>query len=301
VGVAARLPACTVLVRKDGGEIAIDDSAAPIRGPDGEIMGAVLVFRDVTEKRKTDAALVRAERLASAGRLSASIAHEVNNPLEGLINLLYIARHVENFEDARGLLEKAEFEVGRVSHITRQALGFYKDTTSLSQFSLTEIIKQVVGFYQTRATTGHIRLECRVPADLMLTGSAGEVQQVLSNLLANSFDATPEHGHIRITAFASRGTDASPGNSVRIFVADTGTGIARDSIARLFDAFYTTKEKTGTGLGLWVTRQLTEKHGGSLRVRSRAEGTKTGTVFSIMLPAISVQLASSGKTAVAAP
>ena len=301
VGVAARLPACTVLVRKHGGEIAIDDSAAPIRGPDGEILGAVLVFRDVTEKRKTDAALVRAERLASAGRLSASIAHEVNNPLEGLINLLYIARHVENLEDARGLLEKAEFEVGRVSHITRQALGFYKDTTSLSQFSLTEVVKHVVGFYQSRATTGHIRLECRVPADLMLTGSAGEVQQVLSNLLANSFDATPEHGHIRITAFASRGTDASPGNSVRIFVADTGAGIARDSIAHLFDAFYTTKEKTGTGLGLWVTRQLTEKHGGSLRVRSRAEGTKTGTVFSILLPAISVQLASSGKTAVAAP
>lgn len=283
VGVTARLPAGTVLIRKDGGEISIDDSAAPIRGPDGEIMGAVLVFRDVTEKRKTDEALVRAERLASAGRLSASIAHEVNNPLEGLMNLLYIARRVESFDDARSLLEKAEFEVGRVSHITRQALGFYKDTTALSEFSLTEVVRQVVGFYQARAQTGHVSLECHVPDGLMLTGSSGEIQQVLSNLLANSFDATPEHGRIRVTAFATHG-------GVRIFVADTGSGIGDDGIAHLFDAFYTTKERTGTGLGLWVTKQLTDKHGGSLRVRSCAEGAKTGTIFSILLPAVSIQL-----------
>jgi len=295
VGVPSRLPAGILLVRKDGSEIAIDDSAAPIRGPDGEIMGAVLVFRDVTEKRKTDQALVRAERLASAGRLSAAIAHEVNNPLEGLINLLYIARRVDNFEDARSLMEKAEFEVGRVSHITRQALGFYKDTTALSQYSLTEVIKHMIGFYQSRAQTGQISLECRVAGDLVLTGSAGEVQQVLSNLLANSLDATPANGRIRITAFATRGVDRAVGDGVRIFVADTGAGISRDSIAHLFDAFYTTKEKTGTGLGLWVTKQLTEKHGGSLRVRSCAEGKKTGTVFSIVLPAISAQLAGSEK------
>jgi PAS domain S-box-containing protein len=287
LGIVAGLDEHILLVRKDLSEIAIDDSAAPIRDPDGELLGAVLVFRDVTGKRLADQALMRAERLAAAGRLSASIAHEVNNPLEGLMNLLYIARRLDNLAETQNLIEKAELEVGRVAHITRQALGFYQDTTALSEFSLSEVVKQVVSFYASRAALDHIQLESRIADGVNLNGSSGEVQQVLSNLLANSLDATPPHGKIRITVRRTRELGGAGREGVNIFVADTGCGINRDGMARMFEAFYTTKEKTGTGLGLWVTKQLAEKHGGSLRVRSRADGPKTGTVFKIFLPAVS--------------
>lgn len=282
-GIIAGTSNHTALIRRDGFEIAIEHSGASIQNKEGEMIGIVLIFRDITEKRRTDAAIMQAEKLASAGRLTASIAHEVNNPLEALMNLLYLARRTEDVSESRHLLSQAEPELARISHIARQSLGFYKDSTAMTEFDLSEVVRKVVDFYRPRGQINHVRLTTEISGDTAIIGSRGEVQQVLSNLLANSLDACIKDCVVRVRVRgATSPLDASEG--ARITVADNGCGISEAAMHRVFEAFYTTKGTTGTGLGLWVTRQLVEKHGGSMRLRSRSSGGSTGTVFSIFLP-----------------
>ncbi|WP_169305958.1 MULTISPECIES: ATP-binding protein [Acidobacterium] len=274
----------TLLIRKDGAQIPIDDSAAPIRNSDSNLIGVVLVFRDITAKKETERALLRAEKLASAGRLSASIAHEINNPLEALMNLLYLTRHMDNLTEVHEYLAQAESQLRRISHIARQSLGFYRDSTVRSTFSMRGVIGQAVEFYAARAAMQGVRMEVAAASDVYVFGSADEIMQVLSNLLANSLDAMPGSGIIRIHL---RQTTASPdgrADGVRLYVSDNGNGIHPEQRQQIFDPFFTTKGTTSTGLGLWVTQQLIEKHGGSVAVRSRTQGTWRGTFFRIYLP-----------------
>ena len=283
LGTVVGLANHTFLVSKNGTEICIDDSGAPIRDSSGTMIGVVLVFRDITERRMSEGALMRAEKLAAAGRLAASVAHEVNNPLEGLTNLVYIARRSEELDEIRHLLFQAENELSRIAHITRQSLGFYRETSIATHFSPAAVVREVSDFYAGRAASLGVTLLVNTNTEREVLGAAGELRQVLSNLLANGLDACSKGDTIRLEANSATDPRDRTRLGVRISVADTGFGIAPEHIGSIFEPFFTTKKDTGTGLGLWVSRELVEKHGGRLRVRSR-NLPKCGTVFSIFLP-----------------
>jgi PAS domain S-box-containing protein len=274
----------TILIRKDGAEFHIDDSAAPILNVNARMIGIVLVFRDISERHASELALMRAEKLASAGRLAAAIAHEVNNPLEGLVNLIYLARGEEDREKIRRHLTEADRELQRIAHITRQSLGFYRETSVAGSFRPDVVTREVFDFYSSRAATARVSLHVNIKTDQKAFGNQGEFRQVLSNLLANSLDACKEGDAIcvRVRAAVSPRDPALRG--VRVAVADTGCGIAPENMERIFEPFFTTKKDTGTGLGLWVSRELMEKCGGNLSVRSSVNGRRSGTVFSLFLP-----------------
>ncbi len=284
LGTVVGLANHTFLVSKNGDEICIDDSGAPIRDSSGKMIGVVLVFRDITDRRMSEGALMRAEKLAAAGRLAASVAHEVNNPLEGLTNLVYIARRSDEMDEVRQLLLQAEGELGRIAHITRQSLGFYREPTTPAHFKPATVVHEVSSFYGARAAMLGVTLVVNAATDREVLGAAGELRQILSNLLANSLDACAKGATIRIETHSAVDPRNPSRAGVRITIADTGTGIAPQHLKSIFEPFFTTKLDTGTGLGLWVSRELVEKHGGSLRVRSSTANSRCGTVFSIFLP-----------------
>jgi PAS domain S-box-containing protein len=285
LGTVVGLANHTFLVAKDGTEVCIDDSGAPIRDSEGHMIGIVLVFRDITERRVSEGALMQAEKLATAGRMAASVAHEVNNPLEGLTNLIYIARHSDDMPEVRQLLIQAESELGRIAHITRQSLGFYRETSGPAYFKPSAIVREVTKFYASRALSQGVTFVVNTNTEMEVLGISGELRQILSNLLANSLDACPRGATVRVETNSAVNPRNQESTGVRISVADTGCGIRPDHLESIFEPFFTTKKDTGTGLGLWVSRELVEKQGGSLRVRSRASDERSGTVFSIFLPA----------------
>jgi PAS domain S-box-containing protein len=278
----------TILASKGGTEFHIDDSAAPILDKEQRMIGIVLIFRDISERYASEQALVRAEKLASAGRLAAAIAHEVNNPLEGLVNLIYLAQGENNLQTIRRHLSEADRELQRIAHITRQSLGFYRENSSASLFRPDVVIREVFDFYSFRASQAGVSLNVNIKTEQKAWGNAGELRQVISNLLANSLDACSAGNAVcvRVRASYNPRNLAMPG--VRIVVADTGCGISPENLDRIFEPFFTTKKDTGTGLGLWVSRELIEKYGGQLSVRSCISVRRTGTVFSMFLPGASV-------------
>ena len=284
LGTVVGLANHTFLLSRKGKEICIDDSGAPIRDSAGKMIGVVLVFRDITERRMSEGALMRAEKLAAAGRLAASVAHEVNNPLEGLTNLVYIARRSDDLNESRRFLSQAEEELSRIAHITRQSLGFYRETSTPTTFKPALITREVTDFYTPRATRLGVSFIVNANTEREVLGSPGELRQILSNLLANSLDACPRGARIRIEANPALDPRNLSRAGVRITIADTGLGIPAENLANIFEPFFTTKKDTGTGLGLWVSRELVAKHGGSMRVRSRTSDPQCGTVFSIFLP-----------------
>jgi PAS domain S-box-containing protein len=284
LGTVVGLANHTFLVSRNGKEICIDDSGAPIGDSSGKTIGIVLVFRDITERRMSEVALMRAEKLAAAGRLAASVAHEVNNPLEGLTNLVYIAHRSDDLNEIRHFLSQAETELGRIAHITRQSLGFYRETSTPAPFKPATIVREVTDFYASRAARHGVTFIVNAKTERAVLGSAGELRQVLSNLLANSLDACASGARIRIEANSAIDPRDPSRAGVRITIADTGLGIPPEHLENIFEPFFTTKKDTGTGLGLWVSRELVEKHGGTMRVRSRTTDPLCGTIFSIFLP-----------------
>jgi PAS domain S-box-containing protein len=284
LGTVVGLANHTFLVARDGTEVSIDDSGAPIRDGSGNMIGIVLIFRNITERRMSEGALMRAEKLAAAGRLAATVAHEVNNPLEGLTNLVYIALRSNDLDEIRHLLAQAESELGRIAHITRQSLGFYRETSISAHFKPSTIVREVTDFYTSRAISLGISFIVNAKTERQVLGSAGELRQILSNLLANSLDACVRGSTIRVEASSALDPRDLSRPGVRITISDTGFGIPAKHLENIFEPFFTTKKDTGTGLGLWVSRELVEKHGGTLRVRSRTSNPFCGTVFSIFLP-----------------
>jgi signal transduction histidine kinase len=216
--------------------------------------------------------------------LAAAIAHEVNNPLEGLVNLIYLARGEEDMQKIRRHLTEADRELQRIAHITRQSLGFYRESSVAASFRPDVVAREVLDFYSSRAATSHVSLHVNIKTEQKAFGNPGELRQVLSNLLANSLDACKEGDAICVRVRAAVSPRDPSLRGVRIAVADTGCGIQPDYIERIFEPFFTTKQDTGTGLGLWVSRELMEKRGGSLTVRSSVDGRRAGTVFSLFLP-----------------
>jgi PAS domain S-box-containing protein len=270
--------------RKDSSEFPAIVSVTALRDEFEEIIGYLLIGTDNTARKLAEAALLRSEMLAMAGRMAASIAHEINNPLEATMNTLYLATTTANVPaEALEYLEIAEGELMRIAHITRQSLGFYREFSAATSNSVCDLIESVVNLLQAKIRSNGAIIEPQCEASMRVVGIAGELRQVLANLLANSLDAIGQDG--RIVVRATTWVDTKDGRRwVRVAVSDSGMGMTAETMRSIFDPFFTTKGTVGTGLGLWVCKQLVEKHGGSIRVRSNTDGLYRGTTFSVMLP-----------------
>ena len=273
----------TVRLHKDGHLIDVSLTVSPVRDSRGVVVGAAKIARDVTDQKKLEAAFHTSERLASVGRLAATIAHEINNPLEAVTNFIFLANAQPDLpEKARRYLAQADRELGRVTHIAQQTLGFYRDDSQPGPQAVAEVIDDVLAVYERKMAFKGLKVETQVESGLVIVSSEGMLRQVLSNLIANAIDACGDGGKVVLRAHPSRHfRDGRPG--IRIIVADNGIGIALKDQPRVFSPFFTTKKDVGTGLGLWVSRELVEKRGGRLWFRSR-QGPPSGTVMNIYLP-----------------
>jgi PAS domain S-box-containing protein len=271
----------TERLRKDGTLCPVQLSISPLRNARGEIIGAAAIARDISAERQSEEAIRRNEKLATAGRLAATMAHEINNPLEAVTNLLYLARH--DSSNAVEYLTQAEQEVGRVARLAQQTLGFVRDTSVPAEMDAAAVMDEILQLYSHKLQTRAIRIDRRYRGQCRVRGYSGELRQLLANLLMNAADAMPEGGTILVRCAHGHSWDNGR-KGVRITVADNGSGISQEDMRRIFEPFYTTKKDTGTGLGLWVSQGIVEKHGGSIRVRSRSEGRVTGTIFQIFIP-----------------
>lgn len=275
----------TVRITKTGERLNVSLSISPVRDEQGRIIGAAKIARDITENKKIEQALRTTEKLAAAGRLAATVAHEINNPLEAVTNLVYLARRdLPDDEKVAKHLQMAGRELDRVAHIARQTLGFYRDTSSPTTVRVAQTMDDLLLLYEKRFETRKITVDKRYEEDLEITALAGEIRQAFSNLISNATDAMPSGGVLVIRVSKSRRWNRPGAEGVRITVLDTGSGIAPQHKARLFQPFFTTKADVGTGLGLWITRGIVERHSGSIQVKSRTGNREHGTVFSIFLP-----------------
>ena len=281
VGHVVGLANHTVLLRKDGAQIPIEDSAAPIRDANGELLGVVLVFRDVTNERKAQEALRKTERLAAAGRLSATIAHQINNPLQAVASLVYLSRTMPGVpKTVDWQLSLAEQELQRVAHIAQQTLGFYKESRATESVEMAALVESVLALYSNKLKSKDIHVELSFGDRPWLQAAPGELKQVISNLVVNAVDAVGDQGAIAITLGS---TEHAGRAMVHILVEDDGPGIPPEYKPHLFEPFFTTKRDVGTGLGLWLSREIVERHGGTIEAVGRTDG-KPGAAFSILLP-----------------
>jgi PAS domain S-box-containing protein len=273
----------TVIARADGQMIPIEDSAAPIRDDAQQLIGVVLVFRDVSAERKAQDILRKTEKLSAAARLSATVAHEINNPLEAVVNLIFIAR---NDPDAPPTVVRqlmvAEQEIERVAHITRQTLGFYRESNAREPVEINTLLDSVLNVYANKLYAAGIQVKRDFGPCPPVRAVAGELRQVFANVLANAIDAVGESGAI---AVSSRTVPGGESSMVEVVIADSGAGVAPGDMERIFEPFFTTKKDVGTGLGLWVSKEIVERHGGSIQVRptNGLEGLN-GAAFSLCLP-----------------
>jgi PAS domain S-box-containing protein len=274
----------TVRMHKSGELIDISLTVSPIRNDAGIVVGAAKIARDITQRRKSERALQVSERLATVGRLAATVAHEINNPLEAVINLVFLARHSTSTSDTQQYLAMAEEELERVSQLTRQTLGFYRESKGAARFRLGEIVTSLLSVFASRTRNRGIVLSPEIDTSLELYAVPGEIRQVVANLVSNSIDALEGGGTVRIRVHSAIQPGSLGLHGLRLTVADSGSGIPFAVRAQLFQPFFTTKKDLGTGLGLWVCKSIVEKLHGSIRMRSATEPGKSGTVFSVFLP-----------------
>jgi PAS domain S-box-containing protein len=259
----------------------------PVRPTANKVRWVGAIVMDVSERKRSEDALRRTEKLAATGRLAASIAHEINNPLEAITNLLYLLRRFCHLDDnALNYVTIAEREVHRMSEITQQTLRFYRQSTLPARASMEELLDSVLDMYVARMGTLGVVLERSYDPTLDLYCFAGEVRQVIANFVSNAMDATAGGGRLIVRARRSQDWVHPQRDGVRITIADTGSGMTHEVRDRLFEAFFTTKGATGTGLGLWVSHEIILKHHGIIHLRSRAasDGYSSGTVFQIFFP-----------------
>jgi PAS domain S-box-containing protein len=275
------------IVRPDGairwvalrGQVTFSDE--PERRP-VRFIGTVL---DITEQKLAEHALVNAEKFAATGRLAASIAHEINNPLESVTNLLYLLGDVRDERQRRDFLALAEQELARASRVASQMLRFYREDKAETPAQIADILDSIVHDLAPRLDKHRVNVRRDYTHDLpMIRCFAGELRQVFQNLVQNAIEASPGGGNIVVRA--RQGVDWSSrerSSGLRITVADQGSGMQPETRARLFEPFFTTKGTSGTGLGLWISQGLVAKHGGHFLVRTSCRNRR-GTVFTVFLP-----------------
>ncbi len=248
------------------------------------ITGMIGTVQDITDRKTQEAALRQSEKLAATGRLAASVAHEINNPLEAVTNLIYLSRTDSGVPDSvRRLLEAADAEIARVAQIAQQTLGFYRDTTQPIEIDLNELLLSVVELFARKMESRKIVCTLDLEPSLQIHGLRGEIRQVFSNLIVNAIEAFPSSFALQPGRIHIRGRHLRGQGKVSVVIADQGAGIPLSARPRIFTPFFTTKRSAGTGLGLWVTRGFMEKHGGSIQFRTRTL-SPSGTIFRVVFP-----------------
>ncbi len=256
----------------------------PMREADGTISGIIVLGVDVTEGKLAELVLIQTEKLAAVGRLASSIAHEINNPLESITNLLYLARSSQNVTEIHDYLDTAENELRRVASISTQTLRFYKQATRQQAVSGVDLVTESLAMFKGRLSNTRISVETRNRATSPVVCFEGEIRQVLNNLIANAVDACPPFGGRLVLRIREATRWSSGVKGVVITVADNGSGMSAHTRKKIFEPFFTTKGLTGVGLGLWVSCEIVKRHKGNLNVRSSQEHGRSGTVFSLFLP-----------------
>ena len=270
----------TVRRAKDGRLIDVSLTVSPIKDQEGRVIGASKILRDISSRKRIEQSLLQAEKIAATGRMAATIAHEINNPLEAVVNLLYLLRAKITDEEGRGILATAEDELGRVSHIAKQTLGYYREHAAARLASVSDIAEHALTIYKPRCTAACITIRKSISPSTEIVLRRGEMMQVISNLIANSIYAMPNGGILSISV-----NDASDaGDGVVLTVEDNGVGIGPKDLPKVFDAFFTTRTTVGTGIGLFVAKQFVEGHGGRISIESDSESEKHGTTVRIFLP-----------------
>jgi len=250
----------------------------------GQVVRVVGVVSDVTQRKRSEEALMRAEKLAVAGRLAASIAHEINNPLEAVSNLLFLISLAQTADTAQEHARVAMDQLMRVSMITQQTLKFHRQTGAPKMARLSEILESVLTLFRSKLTAADIAVEVRATRETDIACMPSETQQVFANLVTNAIDAMPRGGRLVIRLRPSRDWRGGGRRGMRVTFFDSGVGMDRATMRRIFEPFFTTKTETGTGLGMWVVTQLVERHHGHVRVWSTQRAHGSGTAFSVFLP-----------------
>jgi len=274
----------TVRVKKSGETIEVSLTVSPVKDEAGRIVGASKIARDITPRKKAEQTLQINERVAAVGRLAATVAHEINNPLEAITNLVYLAKTASAPGPAMNFLTAAEEQLSSVSHLTRQTLGFYRETAGARSFPPSEIVSSLVSLFSHKAHNKNIQLEQEINSDLAIYAVPSEIRQVVANLICNSIDAVKGPGRIRIRVSCTRHRADAMEPGVRITVADTGSGIPLEARDRIFEPFFTTKRDVGTGLGLWVCKNIVDNHHGTIQIHSSTAPGRSGTAISVFLP-----------------
>lgn len=247
--------------------------------------GSILLITDITDQKKLQETLRMSERLAATGRLAHTIAHEINNPLEALSNLIYIVQGLESDgSKSQAYLQEASLELERISQITRQILEYHRDSKRPINVKANELIDSVLAIFRATIMSNGVKLDRRLSASRLISVQPGEMRQAFGNLVANALDAMgTSGGRLMVRSFNSI-EPRSGSRGVRIVFSDSGVGIPESEYARIFDAFHTTKGLKGSGIGLWLTSEVVRKHHGYIRMRSRTQGPYRGAMFDIFLP-----------------
>ena len=257
----------------------------PMRNIDGETTGIIVFGVDITDRQNAEHALIQSEKLAAVGRLANTVAHEINNPLEAVTNLLYLATTSEELSPLiKGYLESAECELRRVSNIANQTLRFNKNSAHQAAVFCQNLFADTLSIYQGRLLNSRVQVDERKRASHAVICFEGEIRQVLSNLISNALDALHSTGGRLLLRSREATHSKTSQKGVVLTIADTGPGMTDTVVHRIYEAFFTTKGIGGTGLGLWISAGIVDRHHGSLRVRSSQNNTRHGTVFTIFLP-----------------
>jgi PAS domain S-box-containing protein len=270
--------------RKDGSERWLESQGKCQVNSKGKVVRIVGVAGDITRRKMAEDAMLRTEKLALAGRLAASVAHEINNPLEAVANMLYLITLTDTTEEAQKHAANALDELMRISLIAQSTLKFHRQTGTPKVVLLSEVLDTVLGLFRARMQQMDIVLELELGAEVPIACMPSEAQQIFANLVANAIEAMQRGGRLRIRLKASRDWRDRRVEGMRATICDSGVGINRAMLRRVFEPFYSTKTETGTGLGLWVVTQLVERHKGRVKVWSSQRSELSATVFSVFLP-----------------
>jgi signal transduction histidine kinase len=244
---------------------------------------ALTAETEAAGRLRAEEALRRSEKLAASGRLAASIAHEINNPLEAISNAIYLARSSPSSEIPL-YLKLADEELARVAQITKQTLGFYRETATPAVVRLSALLDDLLILFSRKFEARNLTVKKQYRGELEIWGLEGELRQVFANQIANAIYAMPQNGCLTIRIRRSKSWSDHQRHGTAVSLVDNGSGISPEALPRIFEPFFTTKHDDGNGLGLWITHDIVTRHGGSIRARSNARAGASGTIFTTFLP-----------------
>jgi PAS domain S-box-containing protein len=272
----------TVRLTKGGERLEVSVTISPLKDASGRIIGASKVLRTIGERKLMEKNLLQAEKIAATGRMAATIAHEINNPLESVLNLIYLARtNASDTSEVISFLNTAEQELLRVSHIAKQTLGHYREHSAALRVTLADLVTETLKIYEPKLVAGGIQIQTRFRSSSEIVLRKGEMMQVISNLITNAMYAMPSGG--MLTAIVEDAVESGR-RGVRLTIQDDGEGISAHNLKRIFEPFFTTRILIGTGIGLWVATEFIKGHQGKIDVQTSQDAVSHGTKMIIFLP-----------------